>query len=951
MASTITFNGVTYSIPAVGDDSWGTDLSNYFIAIASGALQKTGGNFTLTSEVDFGASHGAKLAYLKSQAANPSGTGIVRLGNAEAIKWRNAANNADIELSVNASDQLVYNGGVVKSGLIVNVDVDAAAAIAYSKLNLASSIVNNDISGSAAIAYSKLNLATSIVNADISGSAAIAYSKLNLALGIVNGDISASAAIDYSKLAALTASRALVSDGSGFVSASSVTATELGLLSGVTGTLATIAGTQVLTNKDIDGGTASNTSRITLPKAAKTTLDGLTRKQGTILYDTTSNKPYYDDGTNLQLIGSGSGGSINFISNPDAETGTTGWTVDSFAAATRPSGALTGVSTGVTFTSSSTAPLAGTNSFLLAKDAANRQGRVVYTGITLTPAYFAKVLNVTADYIVSSGTFVAGSTTADSDVIFYLQNVTDGTFIEPSSFKLLSNSSTISDRFSGTFQTGASATSYRLLIYIASTSASAYTLKLDNISVSPSNYVYGTPITDWVSYTPTGSWTTNTTYTGKWRRVGDSAEYQIDVTTSGAPTATTLRVNLPSGHVIDTTKRNASTGGVGDLIGTASILDSGTFEYTVGSVQYFNTTSLEIRWDNPANSAAQPVTETSPMTWASGDKAYIRVTGVPISGWSSSTQVSDSFDSRAIVLTRFNQTTQSINNNVLSIVDFPVASIDTTASWRASSGAFNSASGTFATTNPGFVVPSSGQYRVSAGVRFQGTVSPAANSNLLMSVYLDGVLAVDALGSWQNGGSAGTNIGPGASGSATINARAGQVIDIRITHSFGAASVLDNNSRTYLSIEKLQAPTTISATEVVAFSAEGATSNSVGTNTVVSYNTVTDDTHNGYNTSTDVYTIPISGKYEVYAQHRISTSTTATVNQFAGLLIQVDSSTKQEHYKYVENTGVGNWFVTGSYQANLNAGQTIRIIADTNITTPQLSTSATQTRVQIKRIK
>ncbi len=40
-------------------------------------------------------------------------------------------------------------------------------------------IVNADISATAAIAYSKLNLATSIVNADVSGSAAIAWAKVS----------------------------------------------------------------------------------------------------------------------------------------------------------------------------------------------------------------------------------------------------------------------------------------------------------------------------------------------------------------------------------------------------------------------------------------------------------------------------------------------------------------------------------------------------------------------------------------------------------------------------------------------------------------------------------------------------------------------------------------------------------------------------------------------------
>jgi microcystin-dependent protein len=56
---------------------------------------------------------------------------------------------------------------------------------------------------------------------------------------IENADIKAAAAIALNKLAATTASRALVSDGSGFVSASSVTATELGYVSGVTSSIQT----------------------------------------------------------------------------------------------------------------------------------------------------------------------------------------------------------------------------------------------------------------------------------------------------------------------------------------------------------------------------------------------------------------------------------------------------------------------------------------------------------------------------------------------------------------------------------------------------------------------------------------------------------------------------------------------------------------------------------------
>jgi len=56
---------------------------------------------------------------------------------------------------------------------------------------------------------------------------------------IVNADVDNSAAIALSKLAATTASRALVSDASGFVSAATTTATEIGYVNGVTSAIQT----------------------------------------------------------------------------------------------------------------------------------------------------------------------------------------------------------------------------------------------------------------------------------------------------------------------------------------------------------------------------------------------------------------------------------------------------------------------------------------------------------------------------------------------------------------------------------------------------------------------------------------------------------------------------------------------------------------------------------------
>ncbi len=71
-----------------------------------------------------------------------------------------------------------------------------------------------------------------------------------------------------------------------------------------TGTLATLAGTEQLTNKDYEGGTASNSLRMTLPKNTTTNLNALTRKEGTLVYDTDLDVVKYDNGSSLSALAS-----------------------------------------------------------------------------------------------------------------------------------------------------------------------------------------------------------------------------------------------------------------------------------------------------------------------------------------------------------------------------------------------------------------------------------------------------------------------------------------------------------------------------------------------------------------------------------------------------------------------------------------------------------------------
>lgn len=113
---------------------------------------------------------------------------------------------------------LKFASGVASASSIVNADVSASAAIAYSKLALSASIVNADIATAAAIAYSKLALSASIVNADISASAAIAYSKLNLSNSIVAGDLTASS-VTSAKVATGVFDQVTILGGAGTVAA------------------------------------------------------------------------------------------------------------------------------------------------------------------------------------------------------------------------------------------------------------------------------------------------------------------------------------------------------------------------------------------------------------------------------------------------------------------------------------------------------------------------------------------------------------------------------------------------------------------------------------------------------------------------------------------------------------------------------------------------------------
>lgn len=148
-----------------------------------------------------------------------------------------------------------------------------------------------------------------------------------------------------------------------------------------------------------------------------------------------------------------------------------------------------------------------------------------------------------------------------------------------------------------------------------------------------SNVPFASPsLSNWASFTPTGAWSANSTYTGKYRRVGDSAEIYIGIALAGAPTSATLSINLPSGLVIDTAKMVSSSAGA--LLPDSVVRIVAAATGYIGYVQYNTTTSVivaSLQGAASTNNYVQ-VTQAIPGTFANGDLVQISFK-VPIVGW------------------------------------------------------------------------------------------------------------------------------------------------------------------------------------------------------------------------------------------------------------------------------------------------------------------------------
>ena len=567
---------------------------------------------------------------------------------------------------------------------------------------------------------------------------------------------------------------------------------------------------------------------------------------GSILLNTTSGKQYRknDSGssTNWTEVGAGTSG-INYIANPSASTNTTGWSTYADAAGAQPVDG-TGGSPTVTWTRSTTTPLRGAADFNFTKDAANRQGEGVATDITIDLADRAKVLTVTFDYEVLSGTYASG------DLTVYLIADPTGTpvVIQPAGYTVQSATVGTTMRQTATFQTQATGQSYRVCFHVASTSAAAYVVAVDNVICGPQSTVQGAAISDWVSSTPTYSNAGTTSLSvHSTRRVGDTLQIQGRSVFATAGAAAVLRLRIPSSiGTIDTTK--VQTGNLAGTVGSYNAQIGGSIFN--GNVN-LTTTANEVSFipDGPGGAH---------LGSAFGLNTELTYTlSVPISGWSSNTVLSQDTDTR-VVAASFSVTGSHTSSGSFQAIPSLTVRGDT----------HGMISGTTVT------IPVSGWYDFSGNIGFLSNAIGIRDVQIAFSPLPSGVpfSPTTQFSSPQTGLSGGqTHVGVG--GAVYLNAGT-QITFLAYQNSGGSLAYGD----TLLTVKRLSGPATIAASETVAFSASR-TAGDYSSDTDITWNNKFVDTHNSY--SGTIYTIPVSGVYDITASLSISINVSPDVTRLS----------------------------------------------------------------------
>jgi hypothetical protein len=241
---------------------------------------------------------------------------------------------------------------------------------------------------------------------------------------------------------------------------------------GTTGDIVGTSDTQVITNKDIDGGTASDTRRITVPKDTKANLDALTRKEATLVFGSDTDKLYVDNGVALTPVGAGNG-SLDIFYQNDFSVDTSSIFSTGDNATFLGGGTLAG-----TLANETSAPISGTRSIKYTQASGSLNDYIASPAISLDLKQRGQEIKFSLYYKYDG---------ADSDVKFIIYDVTNTTVLTTSLDVL--KAATNSTRFEMAVFVPTSCTSIRYGFQTA-VENSGKILIFDDVEISVNPFVY-----------------------------------------------------------------------------------------------------------------------------------------------------------------------------------------------------------------------------------------------------------------------------------------------------------------------------------------------------------------------------------------------------------------------------------------------------------------------------
>lgn len=724
----------------------------------------------------------------------------------------------------------------------------------------------------------------------------------------------------------------------------------------VTGTLATLAGVESLTNKSLntpslDRPAITNYAQLTEIATPSTPAAGILN-----LYAKSDDKLYIKNSAGTELVvGSGSGsGNKNYLSsivtsngtnngNGDFELGnTTGWSLahstlsgtlfptsvgssgNTFSSAGGSHGGSAASGT-LSFAINTVNRLAGNYSAALTSSGASTAGDMLISdGFMIDKEDYNRVLTVSFAYSVSSGTLNLSGTSANSFAV-YIYNAASNAWIQPAGvYNMVQSNGT--GICTATFQTAVSAQPWQVAIVNVNATAGAYSLIVDDFKVGPNSVAIGAAISDAVAYTPTftgvGSPTIDKII---YSRVGQFLHLTGSFTVGTLSGAVNPTMSLPSGLNIDTT-----------LINTTRVFKLGEFSQLLsatnglsGSTIYGNLTYKSDEGTNVLSFTTQGVGfqydgGVANALISSGARLTFTAR-VPISGWSSNSVVSSDTDTRVVAARYRANSSPTLTNAVFTTVAATTKDFDTHSAYNTGTGAYT--------------IPVSGKYAVGGTFR---TSAFNASASVIVSVL-------------KNGTSVGNNAVPTIAGTANnwtgeiytlLDCAAGDTISFQVFQNSGANQTLDTNADySFIEFSRLSGSATIQATETVAARAYSSATSISSSLATVSWATTDYDTHGALSGGT--YTVPISGKYHVNSALLI-TGTIALNNNLV-LEIQKNGTVVSRFTEFFPATLTdGKAILSDIIQCV--AGDTLRIQVSTTATAPSIVSSNFDNYLSLSRI-